>query len=101
VIVAEPGRGSRGPVGRSPAEEDPLASQRRIGGKSVQTFALTATLDNATAGHLGKLVFLKLISAEMSMDFFFFKGRYDEQNTCALPYRWKCQRKLTGTNTKK
>jgi hypothetical protein len=37
----------------------------------VQTLALTATFDNAAAGHLGKLVFLKLISAEMSMDIFF------------------------------
>jgi hypothetical protein len=54
VIVAEPGRRSGRPVGRSPAEQDPLASQRRIGGKGVQTFALTATLDNAAAGHLGK-----------------------------------------------
>jgi hypothetical protein len=71
VIVAQPGRGSGGPVGRSPAEQDPLASQRRIGGEGVKTFALTATFDNATAGHLGKLVFLKLISAEMSVDIIF------------------------------
>ncbi len=61
MIVAQPGRGSGGPFGRSLAEQDPLASQRRIGGEGVQTFALTATLDNAAAGHLEKLVFLKLI----------------------------------------
>ncbi len=60
MIVAQSGRGSGGPVGRSPAEQDPLASQVRIRGKGVQTFALTATLDNATAGHLGILAFLKM-----------------------------------------
>ncbi len=79
MIVAQPGRGSGGPLGQSPAEQDPLASQRRIGGEGVQTFALTATLDDATAGHLGKLVFLKLISAEMSMDIF-LKGQISRAN---------------------
>jgi hypothetical protein len=63
----------------------------------VQTFALTATLDNAAAGHFGKntIVFLKLISAEMSMDIF-IKGQISRANYMCPIYHRRWQRKLTG-----